>query len=233
LNILLDKEYHCKISDFGLCITKKESTKTLTELAESCGTVPYMAPELLDGDDKVPFSPRSDVFALAIVFWELATHEIPFASHRDTRIIRSLVLDGERLEIPKNVPSGFRKLIKKCWEQEPKKRYTVEEIMGSLEKLTGQNLEKQASRKSLFSKFKRLPPLDKENLAKTKMFSPRLHQDKLQSYGSADLSFIMSSKIAQVDGVGCGPDEIGETPSSKLAISPPLTSRLTRTSSIS
>ena len=66
-NVVLDEYARAKITDFGLSVIKS-ATQTSLKMDE-CGTPQYMAPESFG---LVPvFSTKSDVYAFAIVLWEL------------------------------------------------------------------------------------------------------------------------------------------------------------------
>ena len=66
-NVVLDEYDRAKITDFGLSVVKS-ATQTSLKM-EECGTPQYMAPECFG---LVPiFSTKSDVYAFAIVLWEL------------------------------------------------------------------------------------------------------------------------------------------------------------------
>jgi NUAK family, SNF1-like kinase len=66
-NVVLDENDRAKITDFGLSVVKS-ATQTSMKMDE-CGTPQYMAPESFG---LVPiFSTKSDVYAAAIVLWEL------------------------------------------------------------------------------------------------------------------------------------------------------------------
>ena len=66
-NVVLDKHDRAKITDFGLSVIKS-STQTSMKMTES-GTPQYMAPESF-GLTPI-FGTKSDVYAYAIVLWEL------------------------------------------------------------------------------------------------------------------------------------------------------------------
>ncbi|GLD94656.1 hypothetical protein PINS_up003280 [Pythium insidiosum] len=70
-NLLVDKNYNIKLSDFGLARVKAH-VQTMTG---NCGTVQWMAPEVL-GNQK--YTEKADVFSFGIVIWEIMTGECPY-----------------------------------------------------------------------------------------------------------------------------------------------------------
>lgn len=76
LNVLLSSHMEAKICDFGLADIKQESSLTCTSTHQAVGTIPWMAPELFIKNPK--FSLKSDIFSLAMIFWEIATRKIPW-----------------------------------------------------------------------------------------------------------------------------------------------------------
>lgn len=70
-NILLTKDLHAKLTDFGLALQIGDAV----EENALRGTVPYMAPELFRNK---PASPASDLYALGVVLYEAITGELPF-----------------------------------------------------------------------------------------------------------------------------------------------------------
>ncbi len=81
-NILLTEQGHVKMTDFGLARWIKtaegegqEYTANLTEEVSARGTIPYMSPEQVTGRE---VDPRSDIFSLGVVLYEMLTGVNPF-----------------------------------------------------------------------------------------------------------------------------------------------------------
>jgi len=72
-NLLVNQHWEISVGDFGSAVSL-ENTRSIQALG---GTILYLAPELYD--DKISF--KSDIYAAAIVLWELFTHNTkPFVS---------------------------------------------------------------------------------------------------------------------------------------------------------
>ena len=84
-NILLDKQGHAKIVDFGLAkLLDTESSSgnpTLTGTQQAMGTLHYMAPEQMQGAAAVDH--RADIFSLGVVFYEMLTGQLPIGQRRE------------------------------------------------------------------------------------------------------------------------------------------------------
>ena len=131
LNFLMDRASHgylVKICDFGLAKIRQETSRQTVESDSkqvSAGTLQWKAPELLRFGKP---SKASDIYSLAIVFWELATGCVPY-DELDEPTISQGVKAGERLEIPNDVPSPFTSIISNAWSQEPNNRPTSQELI--------------------------------------------------------------------------------------------------------
>jgi len=81
-NVILTEQGHVKITDFGLARwiqapegAEQDFTATLTEMTAAVGTIPYMSPEQVTGRE---VDPRSDIFSLGVVLYEMLTGVNPF-----------------------------------------------------------------------------------------------------------------------------------------------------------
>ncbi|CAF3820255.1 unnamed protein product [Rotaria sp. Silwood1] len=131
LNFLMDytvNGYLVKISDFGLAKIRQETSRQTAESNKQqgvTGTLQWKAPELFKFGKP---SKASDIYSLGIVFWELATGDIPY-DEVDEIVIIQCVKAGERLKIPNGVPSNFESIISNSWSHEPSKRPTSQELI--------------------------------------------------------------------------------------------------------
>ena len=133
LNVLLGENYKAKLTDFGLSKVKTETrfhSMATKNKKESVGTLGWMAPELFAR--KPVFTQKSDIYSLAMTFWELASKKIPFEDAASQDLIPKWVSEGEREEIPKDCPSSIASLIESCWHKEPDKRPDADTVVVQL-----------------------------------------------------------------------------------------------------
>lgn len=78
-NILLDRDGHVFVTDFGLAAVRRSSDASADPLVIA-GSPAYMAPELFEGVASL----RTDVYALGVMTYELLTGELPFGGDTDT-----------------------------------------------------------------------------------------------------------------------------------------------------
>ena len=103
-NILLDKDGHVKITDFGL--SKEEHLQDEGNVV--AGTFEYLAPEVLGGESH---SVASDWWAFGIVIFEMSCGFHPFYTQDREELLKRVI--EYRYGIPKFVSETTRDLIKK------------------------------------------------------------------------------------------------------------------------
>ena len=127
-NVVVTPEGQVKVLDFGLAKrlagdeiadAATASRQSLTERGVLAGTLAYMAPEQLRGR---PADARSDIWALGIVLYELATGKRPFEGKTGFEL-SSAILSQPAPAVPPSVPAPLAGVIDRCLAKEPGDRY--------------------------------------------------------------------------------------------------------------
>ncbi len=124
-NVLFDKEYTAKISDFGL----SRDFGGVTVVTSALGTTSYMAPELLSSGK---LNKAGDVYSYGILLLEMLTGKRAFSGMRYVEVItRKLGDDSDLLlnNIPDNAPQTLRLLIQDCIQTEYSTRPSFDTIV--------------------------------------------------------------------------------------------------------
>ena len=85
-NIIINSKGQAKVMDFGLA--KLKGSMKLTRTSSTVGTLGYMAPEQIQGGE---VDTRSDIFAFAVLFFEMLTGKLPFRGEHEAAMIYSIV----------------------------------------------------------------------------------------------------------------------------------------------
>jgi serine/threonine protein kinase len=118
-NILIDRQGHIKLTDFGL---SKDMTN-LQETSTFCGTFEYMAPEIVS---KQPYGPAVDWWALGILTYELLIGQSPFAT--DNRCILFMSIKTQLPKFPPRTDRAAIDFITGLLSKEPEQRFGFEQI---------------------------------------------------------------------------------------------------------
>uniref|UniRef100_A0A8C3ASD3 non-specific serine/threonine protein kinase n=1 Tax=Cyclopterus lumpus TaxID=8103 RepID=A0A8C3ASD3_CYCLU len=113
-NILLDEEGHIKLTDFGLC---KEAIDHEKKAYSFCGTVEYMAPEVVNrqGHDH-----SADWWSFGVLMFEMLTGSLPFQG-KDRKETMSLILKA-RLGMPQFLSAEAQSLLRALFKRNPSNR---------------------------------------------------------------------------------------------------------------
>ncbi|MDX1621362.1 MAG: serine/threonine-protein kinase, partial [Nitriliruptorales bacterium] len=121
-NILLGEEGLAKVADFGIAKAIDSSHTTLTAAGSVVGTVAYLAPEQIRGDD---VDARADVYALGLVLYEALSGELPFGSGTPAELTaRRLATEPQPLtELRPDLPDDLTLTVAKATKPEPQERF--------------------------------------------------------------------------------------------------------------
>ncbi|KAK7401536.1 hypothetical protein VNO78_13087 [Psophocarpus tetragonolobus] len=111
-NVLVDGDFHLKISDFGIACeaSKCDSLK---------GTYRWMAPEMIKGKR---YGRKVDVYSFGLVLWELVSGKVPFEDMSPIQVAVAVADRNLRPVVPSHCPHILSDLMKQCWDLKPEKR---------------------------------------------------------------------------------------------------------------
>ena len=124
---------HVTIMDFGLAQLADQSK--LTKKDTTLGTAAYMSPEQTRG---LKLDPRTDIWALGVVLYEMVTGQLPFQGHYQQAIVYSITFEEPEplTALRTGVPMELEWIVGKCLAKDAEKRYqSATELIVDLETL--------------------------------------------------------------------------------------------------
>jgi hypothetical protein len=121
-NVMIDALERAKLMDFGVAYVP---SSTMTQTGTSLGSPRYMSPEQVLG---LPVDPRSDIFSLGVVLYEMLTRRTPFENAGDTTVFplmnRIAAVPHPALrKIDPQIPAEFERIIDRALAKKPDERY--------------------------------------------------------------------------------------------------------------
>lgn len=131
-NVLLTRSGESKVTDFGIARAMSSPDEDLTQAGSVMGTATYFSPEQAQG---LPVDPRSDLYSLGVVLYELVTGRAPFAGDTPLAIAYKHVQDAPEppSNLISNLPVGLEAIIMKLLSKRPDDRYrSAEDLRADL-----------------------------------------------------------------------------------------------------
>ena len=113
-----------KVVDFGLAKMREGTGPSITSPGIVCGTPEYMSPEQGRGD---PLDPRSDLYAVGVIFYQLLTGRLPFEAESPTQVVLMHITEAPpdpRAAAPERmIPSLLADVCLMALAKEPQHRF--------------------------------------------------------------------------------------------------------------
>lgn len=132
-NVLVDEHGRCKVADFGLSRSVRDSeTDVYQQKSKGALPVRWMAPECLYLQ---VFTTKSDVWAFGILLWEIVTlGSTPYPGLSAQEVIHA-VRDGRVMVQPVHCRWELYRLMRACWHPDPKERPPFSRLASDLDQL--------------------------------------------------------------------------------------------------
>ena len=129
-NVMIDGKGRARVTDFGLAVLETSAGSN----GRMVGTPAYMAPEQFTGADATP---RSDVYALGLILYEVLTGEALHRGESGEAIIRQRIRDASSGSVPAlpDLDPEVDRLLRRCLDPDPAER--PESALGVLRSLPG------------------------------------------------------------------------------------------------
>ncbi len=126
-NVLVERRgdiEHASLTDFGVAKPADPDARSLTQAGQLLGTVDYLAPELIEGEES---GAASDVYALGCVLFELVTGHVPF--ERDSQLATLFAHVSDDPPAPSalepTLPVGLDGVVARALAKDPGDRFAT------------------------------------------------------------------------------------------------------------
>ncbi|MGV9671543.1 Stk1 family PASTA domain-containing Ser/Thr kinase [Gordonia sp. NPDC003504] len=121
-NVMIDSSGAVKVMDFGIARAINDSTSTMTQTSAVMGTAQYLSPEQARG---IKVDPRSDIYSMGCVLFELLTGEPPFTGDSPVAVAHQHVHEDPRWpsEVRPEIPPELDSIVMKAMSKNKDNRY--------------------------------------------------------------------------------------------------------------
>ena len=134
------------MTEYGLAPINSDPSFTVAATPGAVGTSRWLAPEIITPARRASAMPvmeskAADVFAFGMFAVEVFTGKIPFEEHKNEAVVLR-ISQGGRPEIPRNaqavgLTTEMWNVLESCWQQNPKKRPTMQEVVMKWQRFVG------------------------------------------------------------------------------------------------
>jgi eukaryotic-like serine/threonine-protein kinase len=131
-NALVDREGRVKVTDFGIA---RAGTSQMTETGSIVGTAQYLSPEQARGGE---VDPRSDLYSLGVVLYELLTGKTPFDGETPVEIAMKHLSNAPKppSKLRPDIPPELDMVVLRALAKSPDDRYqSADEMEADLERV--------------------------------------------------------------------------------------------------
>ena len=124
-NIVVGGDGRLKVTDFGIA---RSGASQMTEAGSIVGTAQYLSPEQARG---APVDPRSDLYSLGVVLYEMLTGKVPFTGETPVEIAMKHLsqVPEPPSELRSDVPHDLDAVVMRALAKDPDQRYDSAEEM--------------------------------------------------------------------------------------------------------
>ncbi|MFM9379125.1 Stk1 family PASTA domain-containing Ser/Thr kinase [Gordonia sp. VNK21] len=121
-NVMIDRAGAVKVMDFGIARAMDDTSATMTQTSAVMGTAQYLSPEQARG---LKVDPRSDVYSMGCVLFELVTGEPPFTGDSPIAVAHQHVHEDPRRpsHVRPDLSPEFDSVVMKAMSKNPANRY--------------------------------------------------------------------------------------------------------------
>ncbi|XP_056387678.1 testis-specific serine/threonine-protein kinase 1-like [Hyla sarda] len=127
-NILLDKEFNIKLSDFGFARHLSYNNSDKIVLSKTfCGSAAYAAPEVLQG---IPYDPKVyDIWSLGVILFIMVSGSMPYDDSNIKKMLRVQKQHCVNFPRSKHLSTDLRDIIYNMLQPDVRQRLTIDETL--------------------------------------------------------------------------------------------------------